>query len=79
MYKIKDVYNPRTKDHIVTVTKDGELVGMAEYRVSLKTVIVNQYVQDIPFFEVMRHFDKDDYEDIAFIKRTTFKRKELGL
>lgn len=79
MYKIEDVYNPRTKDHIVTVTKDGELVGMAEYRVSLKTVIVNQYVQDIPFFEVMRHFDKDDYEDIAFIKRTTFKRKELGL
>lgn len=79
MYNMESVYNPRTKDHIVTVTKDGELAGMAEYRVPLKTVVVNQYVQDMPFFEVMKQFDKDDYEDVAFIKRTMFKRKELGL
>lgn len=89
MYKIEDVYNPRTKDHYVTVTVGAGflgdvspaagLLGTAKYHSALKTVVVNQYSKLFPFGKVMKYFADDNYEDIVRIEHTMMKRKELGL
>ncbi len=79
MYNMSSVYNPRTGDHVVTVTDGDYLMGAGEYRPLSKTVIVNQYSQIFPLFELMTYFDKDDYDTIEYIRRLTIGRKELGL
>ena len=79
MYDMSSVYNPRTGDHVVTVTDGDKLLGMGEYRQGIKAVIVNQYVDEFPLFELIAYFDKDDYETIEYIRRLTIKRKDLGL